>query len=110
MPSASPNVLDEIKEKLEAEKKPVICVSTQLIEAGMDIDFGSVIRYPGGDGFDCSSRWAMQPSRRARGLGSVWVVNPQEENLDRLEDIKIGRGHAQRILDDFRDNPEFVWK
>jgi len=36
----------------------------------------------------------------------VWVVNPQEENLDRLPDIKVGRGHAQRVLDDFRDNPD----
>jgi len=34
------------------------------------------------------------------------VVNPQVENLDRLKDIKTGRDHAQRVLDDFRDNPE----
>jgi CRISPR-associated endonuclease/helicase Cas3 len=36
----------------------------------------------------------------------VWVVNPQEEDLDRLKDIQSGREHAQRILDDFRDYPE----
>ncbi len=35
-------VLEEVKIRL-AESKPVICVSTQLIEAGVDIDFGAVI-------------------------------------------------------------------
>ena len=35
--------LEEIKVKLEA-KEPVICVSTQLVEAGVDVDFGAVIR------------------------------------------------------------------
>jgi len=34
------------------------------------------------------------------------VVNPQEENLDYLKDIKVGSEHAQRVLDDFRDNPD----
>src|SRR5690606_24229971 len=41
------SVLEEIKSKL-GQKEPVICVSTQLIEAGVDIDFGSVIRYLAG--------------------------------------------------------------
>ena len=35
-------ILGEVKERLD--RTPVICVSTQLIEAGVDIDFGSVIR------------------------------------------------------------------
>jgi len=34
---------NKIKPKLKANE-PVICVSTQLIEAGVDIDFGAVIR------------------------------------------------------------------
>ena len=96
--------LDEIKAKLKANE-PVICVSTQLIEAGVDIDFGAVIRSLAG--LDSIAQSAGRCNRHGmrKGLGSVWVVNPQEENLDRLPDIKIGRNHAQRVLDDFRDNP-----
>ncbi|MEW6406059.1 MAG: CRISPR-associated helicase Cas3', partial [Chloroflexota bacterium] len=96
---------NEIKPKLEA-KEPVICVSTQLIEAGVDIDFGAVIRALAG--LDSIAQAAGRCNRH--GLredgGSVWVVNPQEENLDRLEDIKSGSEHAQRVLDDFRDAPD----
>lgn len=37
----------------------------------------------------------------AKDLGSVWVVNPVEENLNRLPDIRAGREKAQTVLDNF---------
>jgi len=95
----------EIKPKLEA-REPVICVSTQLIEAGVDIDFGAVIRSLAGlDSIAQSAGRCNRHGLREDG-GSVWVVNPQEENLDRLKDIQSGREHAQWVLDDFKGNPE----
>ncbi len=99
------DVLEEIKSKLKANA-PVICVSTQLIEAGVDIDFGAVIRYLAG--LDSITQSAGRCNRHGvrDGLGSVWVVNPQEENLDSLKDIKSRREHAQRVLDDYKDNPK----
>jgi len=105
-PAHRVDVLEKnIKPKLDA-KEPVICVSTQLIEAGVDIDFGAVIRSLAG--LDSIAQSAGRCNRHGMrdGLGSVWVVNPQEENLDRLKDIKSGREHAQWVLDDFRDSPE----
>lgn len=98
------DILTEIKTKLE-NKEPVICVSTQLIEAGVDIDFGTVIRYLAG--MDSIAQAAGRCNRngiREEG-GNVWIVNPVEENLDKLKDIKIGREKAQTILDDFNDDP-----
>lgn len=96
---------NKIKPKLEA-KEPVICVSTQLIEAGVDIDFGAVIRALAGlDSIAQSAGRCNRHGVREDG-GSVWVVNLQEENLDRLEDIKIEREYTQRILDDFVENAE----
>ena len=95
----------EIKPKLEA-REPVICVSTQLIEAGVDIDFGAVIRFLAG--LDSLAQSAGRCNRH--GLreddGWVWVVNLRGENLDRLKDIKSGQENAQRVFDDFKDNPE----
>jgi len=95
----------EIKPKLK-DKEPLICVSTQLIEAGVDIDFGAVIRSLAG--LDSIAQSAGRCNRH--GLreddGWVWVVNPQEENLDRLKDIKSGQENTQRVFDDFKDNPE----
>jgi CRISPR-associated endonuclease/helicase Cas3 len=96
--------LDEIRAKLEA-KEPVVCISTQLIEAGVDIDFGAVIRALAGlDSIAQSAGRCNRHGMREDG-GSVWVVNPQEESLDRLEDIRIGSEQAQRVLDDFRVTP-----
>ena len=97
--------LNEIKEKLE-NKEPVICVSTQLIEAGVDIDFGAVIRYLAG--MDSIAQAAGRCNRNGarNDTGNVWIVNPTEESLDKLKDIKIGREKAQTILDDFKDNPD----
>jgi CRISPR-associated endonuclease/helicase Cas3 len=96
---------NKIKPKLKA-KESVICVSTQIIEAGVDVDFGAVIRSLAGlDSIAQSAGRCNRHGLREDG-GNVWVVNPQEENLDRLKDIKSGREHAQGIFDDFRDGPE----
>ena len=99
------DMLSEIKTKLE-DREPVICVSTQLIEAGVDIDFGTVIRCLAG--MDSIAQAAGRCNRNGarEGLGNVWIVNPAEENLDKLKDIKIGREKAQTILDDFNDAPD----
>ncbi len=103
-PAHRMDVLDEIKKYLK-EKKPVVCISTQLIEAGVDIDFGSVIRYLAG--FDSIIQAAGRCNRNgARPMGRVFIINPQEENLDRLIDIKEGRDIAERILDEYKSDPE----
>ena len=99
------NALREIRGKLD-NKEPVICVSTQLIEAGVDIDFGAVIRYLAG--LDSIAQAAGRCNRHGArpGLGNVWVVNPAEENLAQLKDIVEGSDVANRVLDDFAEEPE----
>ncbi|MDZ7315254.1 MAG: CRISPR-associated helicase Cas3', partial [candidate division KSB1 bacterium] len=96
--------LTEIKMKLDNEE-PVICVSTQLIEAGVDIDFGAVIRTMAGLDSIAQSAGRCNRNGERKDGGSVWVVNPQEENIDRLVEIKISREHARRVLDDFKNAP-----
>jgi CRISPR-associated endonuclease/helicase Cas3 len=39
-------------------------------------------------------------------MGNVWIVNPKEQNIDKLKAIVIGAEKAQRVLDDFEKNPE----
>ena len=106
-PAHRMDVLNTIKAKLAA-KEPVICVSTQLIEAGVDIDFGAVIRSLAG--LDSIAQSAGRCNRH--GLrekpGQVWIVNPQEEALDQLPDIKIGRDQTQRVLNDLEDRKDLI--
>lgn len=85
-------------------RRPLVCVSTQLIEAGVDIDFGSVVRYAAG--LDSIAQAAGRCNRHdLRETGSVHVVNPRDENLGSLADIRIARDKADRVLDDFDADP-----
>ena len=103
-PAHRREVLDAIRSRLD--KAPVVCISTQVIEAGVDIDFGSVIRFAAG--LDSVAQAAGRCNRNGRrAQGRVHVVNPVEENLDRLRDIREGRDQTTRILDEFRRAPEF---
>jgi CRISPR-associated endonuclease/helicase Cas3 len=98
--------LAEIKDKLD-DKLPVLCFSTQLIEAGVDVDFGAVIRFTAG--LDSIAQAAGRCNRNGdRETGIVHVVNPQNEDkdLERLPDIKIGKEKAERVLRDYDENPE----
>lgn len=99
-------ILDTVRARLDQEL-PTLCFSTQLIEAGVDVDFGAVIRYAAGlDSIAQAGGRCNRNGRRARG--KVLVVNPrpEDENLDSLHDIRIGRDTAARVLDDFAESPE----
>jgi CRISPR-associated endonuclease/helicase Cas3 len=106
-PAHRMDVLSSMRECLP-DKKPVICVSTQLIEAGVDIDFGTVVRYLAG--LDSLAQAAGRCNRNdvRPEPGRVFIVNPQEENLDYLKDIKIARDKAERVLEEYKaDSGQF---
>jgi CRISPR-associated endonuclease/helicase Cas3 len=90
--------LAEIKKRIRSgEKQPVICVSTQLIEAGIDIDFGSAIRHLAG--IDSIAQAAGRCNRHGlRSTGRVLVVNPDKPVPDALKDIRAGQQSAERVL------------
>lgn len=99
-------ILAEVRVRLDAGER-MICVSTQLIEAGVDVDFGAVIRFAAG--LDAIAQAAGRCNRSGkRATGRVHVVNPrpEDENLDRLTDIRIGRDKAERVLHDFAEDPD----
>lgn len=102
-PAHRKKVLKTIRQKLDAGE-PILCVSTQLIEAGVDIDFRSVIRMLAG--LDSIAQAAGRCNRHgSREIGNVFVVNPLEENLDYLKDIAVGKEKANRVLDDYKSDP-----
>ena len=94
-------IFDTIKARLK-NKQPVICISTQLIEAGVDISMACVIRALGG--LDSIAQAAGRCNRHGEkeGKGLVWVLNLQEQDFTRiLPDIQAGKTHAERVFRDF---------
>jgi len=104
-PAHRMSVLDKVKTCLDPDKpQPVICVSTQLIEAGVDVDFGSVIRYLAG--LDSIAQAAGRCNRNGRRkTGRVLIVNLANENLDKLPEMKVAQEIARRVLREFKDDP-----
>lgn len=100
------DILEKVKMCLVPDTfQPMICVSTQLIEAGVDVDFGSVIRYLAG--LDSIAQAAGRCNRNGlREKGRVTIVNPISENLGMLKDMEAGREKTYRVLNEYRNNPE----
>ncbi|TFJ91949.1 CRISPR-associated helicase Cas3' [Lentibacillus salicampi] len=79
--------LTAIKRKLGDEK--VICISTQLIEAGVDISFASVIRSLAG--LDSIAQAAGRCNRNKEvEIGDVYLIRAKDERLSKLPEIRIG--------------------
>jgi CRISPR-associated endonuclease/helicase Cas3 len=98
--------LDAVRKRLD-EKLPVLCISTQLIEAGVDVDFNAVIRFLAG--FDSIAQAAGRCNRNGNLMeADVFVVNPCDEKIDMLPDIKIGRDKALRILSEKKESDDLL--
>lgn len=103
-PAHRKRILRVIRHRLKWEK-PTLCISTQLIEAGVDVDFGAVIRFVAG--LDSIAQAAGRCNRNGkREVGIVRLVNPKDENLGKLEAISIGRNKTERVLADFDADPD----
>lgn len=82
---------------LKSHASPCICVSTQLIECGVDLSFGCAIRSLAG----ADSIWQTAGRCNRHDDGSthpVYIVRCREENLDMLQDIIMAQKSTDKIL------------
>lgn len=97
-------LLGEVRALLKA-RMPVVCVATQLIEAGVDVSFGLAVRALAG--LDSVAQAAGRCNRNAENpLGEVWLVRILEESLAHLRDIENGQKETQAALNTFHANPQ----
>ncbi|MBE6862158.1 MAG: CRISPR-associated helicase Cas3' [Ruminococcus sp.] len=91
------NKIRDVREHLEA-KRPVICITTQLIEAGVDISFKCVVRSLAG--MDNAAQAAGRCNRHgeADGICSVYVINITDEKLGSLKEIKEAQEASEQLI------------
>jgi len=97
------DVLAELRIRLKLGV-PVICVSTQLIEAGVDISLECVIRDIAG--LDSIHQAAGRCNRHGEfgEVKNVYVIDIAGENLSKLDDIKAGADATRRIFSEKHDD------
>ena len=94
--------IEEIIKCLE-EGKPVLCISSQLIEAGVDISFDCVIRDLAG--LDSIYQAAGRCNRHGKSDSkNVYVINIKDEDLSKLPDIRAGANITRRLFDEKRND------
>lgn len=96
-------ILERVRSNLMRNIK-TICISTQLIEAGVDISFECVIRSLAG--LDSIAQAAGRCNRHGeRQMGEVYIIDYVEENLTKLEELQRGKNITKLILRDMeKDN------
>jgi CRISPR-associated endonuclease/helicase Cas3 len=103
-----------LKEHLKSKTEKCVCISTRLIEAGVDIDFEGAIRFLAG--FDsviqttgrCNRNGELKDPQGNPIKGKTWILNivEDEEKIETLPDLVKGQKDMKRILQEFKDNKE----
>ncbi|WP_413405372.1 CRISPR-associated helicase Cas3' [Paenibacillus amylolyticus] len=87
-----------------AKGERIICVSTQLIEAGVNISFDCVVRSLAG--LDSIAQAAGRCNRHGKDkVRNVYIIRSSDEVLTNLPEIQIGAEKTERVLQEFEDDP-----
>lgn len=106
-PAQRRDVLSRLRQALDDSReggKKVLCISTQLIEAGVDISFGCVIRLVAGMDSVVQAAGRCNRNMESSALASVYLLNCSDENLSRLPQIQQAKTASLQLLSAFRED------
>ncbi len=90
--------LAHIQKNYENGEKRIICVSTQLVEAGIDFSFDTVIRIKAGIDNLAQAAGRCNRSNEYPGMGLVYLIKLKAENLQSLPDITCAKNATRNVL------------
>ncbi len=92
------DVMEELKSCLQAKGPPVVCVSTQLMEAGVDLSFDCVVRSMAG--LPSIAQAAGRCNRNGEdACRPVYLIRCADEDLRYLPEIDTAAQATQRLLE-----------
>lgn len=108
-PAHRTKVVERMQEVLKGIRqgsgKKLLCVSTQVIEAGVDISFEGVIRLMAGMDSAVQAAGRCNRNGESESIRPVYLVNCTDEKLDRLREIQWAKTASSELMDDFQKNP-----
>ena len=93
-------------QKALATKQKTLCISTQVIEAGVDISFQCVLRLSAGMDSVVQAAGRCNRNRESETPCPVYIVNCTDERLGRLPDIQRGKMATVSLIDAFQHSPD----
>lgn len=100
------NELAAIYRSLKKGGQPkTVCISTQVIEAGVDISFGAVIRLTAGMDSVVQSAGRCNRNGESEQAGKVYIVRLKDENLSRLPEIELAKQATEQLLNAYENAP-----
>ncbi len=99
------DTINKLKESLSKGSK-TLCVSTQVIEAGVDISFQRVIRLMAGMDSIVQSAGRCNRNGESDGVEKVYIVDCADEKLAKLQDIQRGKDATRSLIENYLANPE----
>ncbi len=104
-PAHRSDVIGHLKDLLK-QKQSVICVSTSVLEAGVDVSFEGVIRNLAGlDSIAQSSGRGNRHGEQEKS-GIAYIVNIKDEKLGSMTTVAVGEEKTKAVLDTYRRRPE----
>lgn len=98
--------IKEMQEALENKQQKVLCVSTQVIEAGVDVSFARVIRLLAGIDNIVQATGRENRNREFDGLAPGYIVRLKGEFLKGLLEIEDAKNAAAELLVKYKNNPQ----
>ena len=77
----------------------MICIATQVVEAGVDFSFESVVRVMAGIDNLAQAAGRCNRSNEYGYLGYVYLISLKNENLSMLREIKNAQNSTRKVLD-----------
>ncbi|WP_428771035.1 CRISPR-associated helicase Cas3' [Treponema sp. HNW] len=101
-PAHRTEVIEDIKKTLE-NGSPLICVSTNLVECGVDISFETAIRNLAG--LPSLVQTGGRVNRHGERESAFLYVTDYPEKTDRMPEIRLGIKCAREMFIDFKNDP-----
>lgn len=101
------NTMEELQKKLsflqknlqnQKKVRKLICISTQLVEAGVDFSFEGVVRILAGIDNLAQAAGRCNRSNEYKGKGKVYLINLKNENLRMLREIVNAQNCTRKVL------------